>query len=51
MKKILFTLLTLLPLAASAQKVWDFGDYKVTKISNPENGERQVDGLIPGGDR
>ena len=51
MKKILFTLLTLLPLAASAQKVWDCGDYKVTKISNPENGERQVDGLIPGGDR
>lgn len=44
-------MLAMLPLALSAQKVWDFGDYKVTKISNPNRGEGEADGLIAGGDR
>ena len=40
-----------LPLAANAQNVWEGSDYTVTKVSNPDRGERQVDGLILGGDR
>lgn len=36
---------------ASAQKVWDYDGFTVTKISNPDRGERQADGLIAGGDR
>lgn len=51
MKKILFPILALLPLMASAQKVWDYDGYTVTKISNPDRGEREADGLTPGGDR
>ena len=51
MKKILLFTLALLPLMASAQKVWNYDGYTVTKISNPDRGEREADGLIPGGDR
>ena len=40
-----------LPLVANAQKVWEGSDYTVTKVSNPDRGEREVDGLIAGGDR
>ena len=51
MNKILLSALILLPLMGSAQKVWDYADYTVTKVSNPERGEREADGLIAGGDR
>lgn len=51
MKRIILAILTILPLMASAQKVWDYDGYTVTKISNPDRGEREVDGLIAGGDR
>lgn len=51
MRKVLFALLALLPLAAGAQKVWEYDDYRVVKISNPDRGEREVDGLMAGGDR
>ena len=34
-----------------AQKVWEGSDYTVRKISNPFHGEREVDGLVAGGDR
>ena len=51
MKKLLFTILTIVPLMSNAQKVWNYDGYKVTKISNPECGEREADGLMPGGDR
>ena len=51
MKKILLFTLALLPLMASAQKVWNYDGYTVTKISNPDRGEREADGLTPGGDR
>ena len=29
----------------------DGADYTITRISNPDSGERQADGLVPGGDR
>ena len=51
MKNLLLSLMLVLPLAANAQKVWEGSDYTVTKVSNPDRGERQVDGLIAGGDR
>ena len=51
MKKLFICMLAVLPLAVSAQKTWDFGDYKVTKVSNPDRGQREVDGLVAGGDR
>lgn len=51
MKKLFISILIMLPLAVSAQKAWEFDGYKVTKISNPEHGEREADGLIAGGDR
>jgi hypothetical protein len=51
MKKILLSALALLPLLANAQKVWDYDDFTVTKVSNPTHGEREADGLIAGGDR
>lgn len=66
-KKIISVILVLLMLvsitisAASALSIevgvdfeWQCGedkDYTVTKISNPDRGEREVDGLIAGGDR
>ena len=50
-RRILLLFLLAAPLMASAQKVWDYDDYVVTKISNPECGEREADGLIAGGDR
>ena len=51
MKKILLSALALLPLLTNAQKVWDYDDFTVTKVSNPTHGEREADGLIAGGDR
>lgn len=51
MKKILLTILLVMPLITNAQKVWNYDDFTVTKISNPDRGEREVDGLIAGGDR
>ena len=51
MKNLLLSLMLVLPLAANAQKVWEGSDYTVTKVSNPDRGEREVDGLIAGGDR
>ena len=51
MKKFLLTILLVAPLTANAQKVWTYDDFTVTKISNPDRGEREVDGLIAGGDR
>ena len=36
---------------AKAQDVETGLNYTVTKISNPDRGEREVDGLVPGGDR
>lgn len=51
MKKFLLSLLLVTPLMANAQKVWEGDDYTVTKISNPDHGEREIDGLIAGGDR
>ena len=38
-------------LAASAEDASQYTYYTVTKISNPDRGEREVDGLIEGGDR
>ena len=51
MRKLFFTLMLALPMAASAQGFWEGSDYTVTKISNPDRGEREADGLITGGDR
>ena len=51
MKKFLLSALALLPLLTNAQKVWDYEDFTVTKVSNPTHGEREADGLIAGGDR
>ena len=51
MKKSLLIILFVVPLMVNAQKVWNYDGYTVTKISNPDRGEREVDGLIPGGDR
>ena len=36
---------------AKAQDAETEVNYTVTKISNPDRGEREVDGLVPGGDR
>lgn len=53
MKKstILLSVMLVVSSMTSAQKVWDYEDFTVTKISNPDHGEREVDGLIAGGDR
>lgn len=51
MKTLLLSLLLALPIGANAQKVWEGSDYTVTKVSNPDRGEREVDGLVAGGDR
>ena len=51
MKKLLLAILTIIPLMANAQKVWNYNGYTVTKVSNPDRGEREADGLIAGGDR
>ena len=50
MKTLLLSLLLALPIGANAQ-VWEGSDYTVRKISNPFHGEREVDGLVAGGDR
>ena len=50
-KKVFISMLAALPLLSSAQKVWDYDDYTVIKVSNPDRGEREIDGLIAGGDR
>ena len=40
-----------MPLMGYAQKVWNYDGYTVTKVSNPDRGEREADGLTSGGDR
>ena len=50
-KKILLTLAALLSLSTVATAAGDEGNYVVTKISNPDRGEGEVDGLMPGGFR
>ena len=56
MKKITITMLILTIISLStikvdAAKVIEKDDIKITKISNPDRGEREIDGLIEGGDR
>ena len=51
MKTFLLSILLATPLLTNAQKAWDYEDFIVTKISNPDCGEREADGLIAGGDR
>ena len=52
MKKFLLIFAGLLALSASGQGVAISGDdYDVVKVSNPDRGEGQIDGLIPGGFR
>ena len=46
-----FVLFLTIATGAKAQDVETNVNYTVTKISNPDRGEREVDGLIPGGDR
>ena len=48
---ILIMILSLFPLRVEAAKVIEKKGVKITKISNPDKGEREVDGLIAGGDR
>ncbi|MBQ6749169.1 MAG: hypothetical protein IJR02_00185 [Bacteroidaceae bacterium] len=56
-KHLLYALMALLPaqyVAATPQPTADNDDelgYTLVKISNPDRGEREVDGLMPGGDR
>ena len=50
MKKVLLTLVALLTMSAAANAA-ETGGYIVTKVSNPFSGEREIDGLMPGGDR
>lgn len=50
-KVFLIGALVAMPLMGNAQKVWNFDNYIVQKISNPYCGEREADGLIAGGDR
>ena len=51
MKKVLLAILASMPLLCNAQKVWNYDGFTVTKVSNPDRGEREADGLIAGGDR
>ena len=46
-----FVLSLIVATGAKAQDVETGLNYTVTKISNPDRGEREVDGLVPGGDR
>ena len=46
-----FALSLIVATGAKAQDVETGLNYTVTKISNPDRGEREVDGLVPGGDR
>ncbi|MBQ9640680.1 MAG: hypothetical protein IJV06_03880 [Bacteroidaceae bacterium] len=50
-KQLLMGLLTLLPTAATIADAQEATPYTVVKVSNPDRGEREVDGLIAGGDR
>ncbi|MBR1804402.1 MAG: hypothetical protein IJ775_05820 [Muribaculaceae bacterium] len=44
-------MMALLAISVSASDYGTIGNYTVTKISNPDRGEREVDGLLPGGFR
>ena len=46
-----FALSLIVAIGAKSQNVGTGVNYTVTKISNPDHGEREVDGLMPGGDR
>ena len=48
---ILTIILSVLSLQVNAAKVIEKNGVKITKISNPDKGQREVDGLIAGGDR
>ena len=48
---ILIIILSVLSLQVNAAKVIEKNGVKITKISNPDKGQREVDGLIAGGDR
>lgn len=47
----IFVLFLIVVTGAKAQSACTDAKFKVTKISNPENGEREADGLVAGGDR
>ena len=54
MKTKLLSVLALFLMGATGAKSQDVAtsvNYTITKISNPEHGEREIDGLMPGGDR
>ena len=51
MKKYFLVMMMAMPLMGNAQKVWNNDGYTVTKVSNPDRGQREADGLIAGGDR
>ncbi|MGX8695257.1 MAG: hypothetical protein ACSW8D_02630 [Prevotella sp.] len=51
MKTYLLVMMMAMPLMGYAQKVWNYDGYTVTKVSNPDRGEREADGLTSGGDR
>lgn len=44
-------LISAFPLNVFAAKVIEKNGVRITKISNPDAGQREVDGLISGGDR
>ena len=43
--------LTISGAVSTVAQTSDGADYTITRISNPDCGERQADGLVPGGDR
>ena len=51
MKKYLLTLMALMTMSIGAYADGESPAYTVTKVSNPDRGEGEVDGLIPGGFR
>ena len=54
MKTKLLSVLALFLMGATGAKSQDVAtsvNYTITKISNPEHGEREIDGLVEGGDR
>lgn len=48
---LLMLSMTVIPAVSAAETERASTPYSVTKISNPDRGEREVDGLIEGGDR
>ena len=48
---ILLLVITIFSSSVNAEKVINKNGVTITKISNPDRGEREVDGLVEGGDR